>query len=695
MRNRWFHVPVWHTPTHEKKVSWLELFYDLIFVAAFIQLGNGLSDHVGVLGFLKFCAVFLPMWIVWTGFTFYHNRFTIDDFTHRLMIFAKMFAVGAMAVTAAPIFENQPAPFALAFAFAQGVVALLYWRSYHQQEEGKAYCRYWGTVFAIGGALWFFSALLPEPWCYVIWALGLLTIFGAPFSRHSRALAEQFSQDNAHLAERYGLLTIIVLGESFVKVLSSVNQEGGSLGAMTQASLALLITCCIWWIYFDDVAGSEIKKKPLAPMIWLYGHLPLHISITALGVAVKKIVAFDLATPAPEKYRWFLCATLGLVFLSTAAIDSVTQRRQAELSDRARVNVRFFSGVLVLLLAVGGRAMSAAWFLAMVSAICVAQVLFDMLMAPLEALEHHGSVADTGPEFSADSGSNLPGDRRSGLDAAVRMGTPSALRKDFYFYFMEGSWYRTFLALIVFYLVVNGFFALLYLLQPGSVAEAHADSFADAFFFSVQTMSTIGYGSLTPATTYGHIIVTIEAAVGLLGVALATGLMFAKASKPKSSLLFSRNLVIAPWNGINTLMFRVGNARGTELADANITVSALCNEISTEGNHMRKISDLALVRSRTPFFSLSWTVMHLLDESSPMHGIDWSVEQERLISLVVTLTGHDGTYGQMVYDRHEYFPEDVLPGRYFADVLSRLPDGRLMINYHRFHETRTGPAEPT
>lgn len=695
MRNRWFHIPLLHTPALQihKKVSWLELFYDLIFVAAFIQLGEGLSHHVSLEGFLGFSAIFVPLWVVWTGFTFYSNRFAVDDFVHRILVLAKMMAVGAMAVTAPEVLNGQPIRFALAYALAQFLIAVLYLRSYRHQPQGREYSRYWGTVFALGAGLWFFSIFLTPSWAYVAWAIGLGAILASPFNRHSRALREEFPIDQDHLSERYGLLTIIVLGESFVEIISGLSGQAASMNALSQASLTLLITCCLWWIYFDDVAGSKLKNQKLAPMIWLYGHLPLQLAMTAVGVAVKKAVFFDLGLVAEAKYRWLLCGALGLTIMSVGIIDYVTERRQAQLSDRNRVVLRFMSGLLILLLAPAGQTMTAGWFLFWVMLMCVAQVVFDMMMAPLEAdstIEDSEAIDSTEiAKLRGEKSSKLKNIKRIKIGQSIRKGTPNELRSDIYYFLMEGSWTKLFVSILFLYITLNLFFGCLYLLDPGSIANAAPKSFADAFFFSVQTMSTIGYGVLAPQTAYGNVIVTIEAAVGLIGVALITGLMFAKASRPRSSIIFSDKMVLTTMHGQKMLMFRVGNARGNDIIDAHIHLSALMEDTSSEGHHIRRIRDLKLVRSHSPFFTLSWMVMHPLDEKSPLYGLDLDDPHSDLLAINATMTGHDGTYGQTIYSRHTYFADQVYPDAMFVDVVSQLPDGRLMVDYGLFHELQS------
>jgi inward rectifier potassium channel len=251
---------------------------------------------------------------------------------------------------------------------------------------------------------------------------------------------------------------------------------------------------------------------------------------------------------------------------------------------------------------------------------------------------------------------------------------------------MAGPWSRLIVSLVFMYLATNVCFAGLYLLEPGSINNAHSKSFADAFYFSVQTFSTIGFGVLTPATPYGNIVVTAEAAVGLLGAALATGLMFAKATRPRSSALFSNVAVVTQHEGIPTLIFRVGNARGNDVVDATISVTALRDEISAEGNHLRRQRDLKLLRSRSPFFVMTWVVLHPIDDESPLRDVDWDNPQN-LLAVVATLVGHDGTYGQTTYARQLYTPDKIRHHHRFVDVISQLPDGRLMIDYTQFHDT--------
>ena len=697
MRSRWFHKPALHSPALglEKRATWLELFYDLIFVAAFIQLGNGLSQNVSVAGYAAFFAMFAPLWISWTGFTFYENRYTVDDFLHRTVVLLQMFAVAGMAISAPAVLEGKTVAFSAAAGTSQLLVVVMYMRSSAQVAEAKSYSRYWGGTFAVAGALWLGSAFVQGPLVFGMWVVATLLVLASPLSPQSRALQERFPLDFEHLGERYALLTLIVLGESFVKVLSSLAASGAGLSLYLQAGSVLLITCGLWWVYFDDVAGSHVRKGRAQWIVWLYAHLPLQVGITAVGVALKKAVYFGWDAPAPTAYRWLLAGSLALAYASVAAIDSVTERRQAELSDRSRVNMRIFSALLLLLLAPAGRGMSGGLFLSLIMLINVGQVAFDMMMAPFEEAKHEELGAKSTAELHrarSEAGDVSPHKLRRALSDTVRKGTPSELRRDIYFYLIEGSWTRVFVALTFLFVVANVLFGALYMLEPGAIRGADKITFQEAFFFSVQTFSTIGYGALSPGNAWGDAVVTAEAAVSLISVALATGLVFAKASRAKSSVLFSKPLLLTTMNGKPTLTFRVGNARGNEVIDASVTLTVLLEELTPEGHHLRRLHDLKLTRSRTPMFTLSWSVMHVIDDASPLKGMNFSAPDLPIVSVIATLVGHDGTYGQTIYARHMYNAEDIRAHHRFVDVISELEDGRLMIDYGRFHDVEPDNA---
>ena len=185
-----------------------------------------------------------------------------------------------------------------------------------------------------------------------------------------------------------------------------------------------------------------------------------------------------------------------------------------------------------------------------------------------------------------------------------------------------------------------------------------------------------------------HILVTIEALIGLLFVALSTGLIFAKVSRPHATVMFSKQILIHKRNNKRILMFRVANARGSDILDAHISVSVLKDEISKEGDHIRRFHRLKLVSDRSPLFKMSWNVMHEIDENSPLHGVDWTQPSKVITSFIITINAHDQNYARSIYDRHIYYPQDIVLDAHFDDVIHRLNDGRWLLDLNRFNRLK-------
>lgn len=243
------------------------------------------------------------------------------------------------------------------------------------------------------------------------------------------------------------------------------------------------------------------------------------------------------------------------------------------------------------------------------------------------------------------------------------------------------------------YILLNSLFALAYLLQPGSVANARPGNFWDAFFFSIQTMATIGYGVMNPQTDYANVLVAIESWVGLLGVAMGTGIAFARFSRPTARVVFSQVAVVTKFDNIPTLMFRVANKRRNQIIEAHIRVALVRDEVNAEGEFIRRVYDMPLVRANNPIFILSWTVMHPLDEYSPLYGATAADLEAAETMLVITLTGIDETVSQTIHARHTYVASEILWHHRFVDILLRKSDGRRYIDYNHFHEVMPSSSE--
>ncbi|MHB1544969.1 MAG: ion channel [Gammaproteobacteria bacterium] len=277
-------------------------------------------------------------------------------------------------------------------------------------------------------------------------------------------------------------------------------------------------------------------------------------------------------------------------------------------------------------------------------------------------------------------------------ETIVSVGQGQSRFRDLYHWLLTVRWPVFFGFVAVVYVCVNLFFGALFWLDPGGVAHLAGGSFWDASFFSVQTLATIGYGHWYPLDPYAKIVSSIEPLIGFMGLALVTGILFARVSRPSTRIRFSREALITPFYGKPTLMFRLANSRHNLIVGGEIAAYLVRMERSPEGQELRRIYDLPLTRSHTPLFQMTWLVMHEITRESPFHGL--MPPEEGAASgawdpdavLVVSFTGHDLSFSQTVYARHVYRFEDLRWNRYFANVTERLPDGRWRVDYSRFDE---------
>ena len=259
---------------------------------------------------------------------------------------------------------------------------------------------------------------------------------------------------------------------------------------------------------------------------------------------------------------------------------------------------------------------------------------------------------------------------------------------DLYHHLLTLPWSAFLLGLAVVYLGLNVLFAELYLLGDGAIANARPGVFADAFFFSVETISTIGYGQMSPATLYGNIVMTAEAMFGLTLLAVSAGLVLARFTRPTARVVFSKVAVVTPYNGVPTLSFRLANERRNQILEAQVSVTLVRDERTAEGEWMRRFYDLQLGHQRSPIFAMTFTVMHAIDAASPLaNATASSLATERGNRRHRRRSRRDDVAGGP--RPHFVSRARGSVGARFADVFTRTKDGRLAIDYRRFHETES------
>jgi inward rectifier potassium channel len=264
---------------------------------------------------------------------------------------------------------------------------------------------------------------------------------------------------------------------------------------------------------------------------------------------------------------------------------------------------------------------------------------------------------------------------------------------DLYAQLLAAPWKYLLSTIAILYFLANIVFACAYLFLSDGIENTRHGSFSDAFFFSVQTMATIGYGRMSPIGFIANLLVTVEALAGFGFFALVTGLVFAKFSRPTARVLFSKVAVITNYEGTPHLMIRLANERGNRIVNATIQLVILGMEKTKEGHQMRRFRDLELVRDKVPIMQLTWTVMHPIDKNSPLYNISPEKLREKEIEIIVSLTGLDETFSQTIHARYSYIADEILCNSVFEDILKRSDDGELQINYHRFHDVKPASNE--
>ncbi|MBY0518553.1 MAG: hypothetical protein K2P81_16705 [Bacteriovoracaceae bacterium] len=256
---------------------------------------------------------------------------------------------------------------------------------------------------------------------------------------------------------------------------------------------------------------------------------------------------------------------------------------------------------------------------------------------------------------------------------------------DLYHSWLVLSWFKTVLLFLAFFASGNLLFGLGYWILGNGAIHNSTGSYMECVFFSVQTMATIGYGHMAPATTAAHILVAIEAATGVIIMALLSGLFFGKFSQAKSRLRFTKKMLIANYNGKPTLKFRMANERANQIIDARLRLTLLRPEVSDEGMRIRRFIDLPLELSHAPLFAMSLTAMHIL-ENGPLKGMSVQEMCEKGFEFFVTIVGTDGTFGQTIHATTFYSAKDIQMNGQWADIVEVLEDGTRVVDFMDFEK---------
>jgi low temperature requirement protein LtrA len=361
----------------ERRATWLELFFDLVFVVAIAELGHNLSADVSVTGFLSFTALFAPVWWCWVGQTFYATRFDTDDLGHRLLTLLQIAIVAALAVNIHHAFTTSSVGFALSYAAFRAVLVFQYLSAGYFVPTARPLIKYYFAGFGLGATLWGLSVFVPTPWRFAVWILGLVVDLMTPIlaSQEVSKIPPSFS----HIPERLGLFVIIVLGESILAVVKGISGLTWTTAAIATAFLGLSIAFSMWWIYFDTVDGSPLMSMKAGRiyigLLWLYMHLPFAIGLGATGIGVEHFIK-NSGKLIPDYDRWLLCVGVSFCLISLAVIHYITCTFGAR--NKHWSAYRLGSAAFVLMIATLGTSLSPVLLITLIVIACLIQVILGL-----------------------------------------------------------------------------------------------------------------------------------------------------------------------------------------------------------------------------------------------------------------------------------------------------------------------------
>ncbi len=275
---------------------------------------------------------------------------------------------------------------------------------------------------------------------------------------------------------------------------------------------------------------------------------------------------------------------------------------------------------------------------------------------------------------------------RIGNREFVAAGLREHLWEDLYHRALTISWPKFFGAAIAVFLTFNVLFALIYQIRPDGIANENPRGLLGAFFFSVETLSTVGYGDMHPQTLYAHAVSSAEVMLGVGGIAVLTGLIFTRFTRSRARIIFSRYAIVRKIEGKSTLMMRAANTRLNLVAQASARLHLIRLHTSPEGFQLRRIEDLKLVRDRHPVFMLSWNVMHVIDEASPLHGVTPEELEASEAALLLTIEGVDSTTWQPLIANYQWGMGEVRWNHRYVDLVRPCGDDSYVIDYTTFHD---------
>lgn len=376
----------------ERHATWLELFYDLVFVVTISQLSHYLLHDVSLSNFFGFLFLFIPVWWSWIGTTFFATRFYSDDLGHRLLLLLQMGGAGAMAVNISGAFNNNFSGFALSYAFMRLILVIEYvrvFRAIKSSESANPLVKRYIIGFSIAAIIWLISAFVPLTEIrFALWIIGLIIDFATPIS--TSKLTSKFAPHISHLPERMGLFTLIVLGESIVGIVNGMTEQIWDVYSVIEASLGLCISFSLWWLYFDSTGRLPIqilreKGRISLYLIWLYTHFPLVVAITAVGVGIRRLVSSEQHSVLSNSDLWLICGSVAISLISQSVLHLISIDKDThDFTRRKKFAIsRIVSAIIIISIPILLNNYGIPIIVAsLITGVCGFQIVFDLKSHP-------------------------------------------------------------------------------------------------------------------------------------------------------------------------------------------------------------------------------------------------------------------------------------------------------------------------
>ena len=371
----------------EKHADWLELLFDLIFVAAISQIALNLSGNYSAITFLESLPLFFAIWWGWSGHTFYLDRFGTDDIFNRILTMAQMVVVASLTINVKNALTTTGSGFAISYAILRFILVAEYVRVGRHVPEARPLTNRYSIGFGIAAFIWLISAFVPAPARFVLWVLALLVDFLTPFT--AGEIHINFPPHPTHLPERFGLFTIIVIGEAIVSVVIAISNVGLNLFTGLIGLMGLIISFTIWWGYFEEAGGAEARVQERGDQIakyqlWLYSHFPLMLGIVGTAAGIKHVILLPFGSELSSSDTWILCISLSIAILSLSLIF-LSSFKFEDCKSRLLLVFRIpYYLIIILIFSTGflGTLISGFMILVILMILCIIKVIISLREIP-------------------------------------------------------------------------------------------------------------------------------------------------------------------------------------------------------------------------------------------------------------------------------------------------------------------------